>query len=191
MSDTTTTTTTEPITLQAFVPAELRIGDNARTDAEATITKEWVAQLKEHAKHSPISFPSPDGTLVTCGNHTAVPVVRCPDGELEILFGARRTLGCIRAGVYLLGYIAGDKGDNQAARRARLLDQADGEHRPRTHEAIRRGRAGRPGVHRGRHERGRHRPGRWLGQAEGGRLPCRSPVPDRREGRRPVGVPDS
>ena len=122
MSD-TTTTTTEPITLQAFVPAELRIGDNARTDAEATITKEWVAQLKEHAKHSPISFPSPDGTLVTCGNHTAVPVVRCPDGELEILFGARRTLGCIRAGVYLLGYIAGDKGDNQAARRARLLDQ--------------------------------------------------------------------
>ena len=55
MSD--TTTTAEPITLQAFVPAELRIGDNVRTDAEATITTKWVAQLKEHAKHSPLSVP--------------------------------------------------------------------------------------------------------------------------------------
>jgi ParB family transcriptional regulator, chromosome partitioning protein len=116
-------TTPDPITLQAFVPAELRIGDNARADAEATISKEWVAQLKEHGRHSPLLYPSPDGTLVTCGNHTAVPIVRCPDGVLEILFGARRTLGCIRAGVYLLGYIAGDKGDDQAARRARLIDQ--------------------------------------------------------------------
>ena len=121
MSD--TTTTTEPITLQAFVPAEIRIGDNARRDAEATITKEWVAQLKEHAKLSPVSYPSPDGTPVTCGNHTPVPLVRCSDGELEILFGARRTLGCVRAGVYLLGYVAGDKGDGQAARRARLVNQ--------------------------------------------------------------------
>ena len=117
------TTTAEPITLQAFVPAELRIADNVRTDAEATITTKWVAQLKEHAKHSPLLYPAPDGTQVTCGNNTAVPVVRCPDGALEILFGARRTLGCIRAGVYLLGYIAGDKGDDQAARRARLIDQ--------------------------------------------------------------------
>jgi ParB family chromosome partitioning protein len=107
--------TTEPITLEAFVPAELRIADNARTDAEATITKEWIAQLKAHAAIDP--------TGKGCGNHTPVPVVRCPDGELEILFGARRTLGCIRAGVYLLGYIAGDKGDDQAARRARLIDQ--------------------------------------------------------------------
>ena len=64
MSD---TTTTEPITLQAFVPAELRIGDNARTDAEATITKEWVAQLKEHAKHSPISFPHRTGRWSPAG----------------------------------------------------------------------------------------------------------------------------
>jgi ParB family transcriptional regulator, chromosome partitioning protein len=117
------TTTAEPITLQAFVPADLRIAGNIRTDAEATITTKWVAQLKEHAKHSPLLYPAPDGTLVTCGNNTAVPIVRCPDGALEILFGARRTLGCIRAGVYLLGYIAGDKGDNQAARRARLIDQ--------------------------------------------------------------------
>jgi ParB family transcriptional regulator, chromosome partitioning protein len=110
-----TDTTAEPITLEAFDPAELRIADNVRTDAEATITKEWVAQLKAHAAVDP--------TGKGCGNHTPVAVVRCPDGELEILFGARRTLGCIRAGVYLLGYIAGDKGDDQAARRARLIDQ--------------------------------------------------------------------
>ena len=44
-----TDTTAEPITLEAFDPAELRIADNVRTDAEATITKEWVAQLKAHA----------------------------------------------------------------------------------------------------------------------------------------------
>ena len=115
-----TDTSTDPITLQAFVPAELRIADNARTDAETTITKEWVAQLKAHAAADP--------TGKGCGNHTPVPVVRCPDGELEILFGARRTLGCIRAGVYLLGYVAGDKGDDQAARRARLIDQFTENH---------------------------------------------------------------
>ena len=111
-------TTAEPITLQALIPAELRIADNARTDAEETITKEWIAQLKAHAAADPRG----------CGNHTPVPVVRCPDGELEILYGARRTLGCIRAGVYLLGYVAGDKGDDQAARRARLIDQFTENH---------------------------------------------------------------
>ena len=39
-------TTAEPITLQAFIPAELRIASNARTDAEA--------DLKQ--KHCIISF---------------------------------------------------------------------------------------------------------------------------------------
>ena len=73
MSD-TGTATAEPITLQAFVPAELRIDDNARTDAEATINKECVAQLKEHAK-----VPSPDGLR----EPHPCPLVRCPDGELE------------------------------------------------------------------------------------------------------------
>jgi ParB family chromosome partitioning protein len=116
-------TTAEPITLQAFVAADLRMGDNIRKDAEATITKEWVAQLKEHAKHSPLLYPAPDGTFVTCGNNTAVPLFRTEDGVLEILFGARRTLGCLGAEVYLLGYIAGDKSDDRAARRARLIDQ--------------------------------------------------------------------
>ena len=49
-------TTAEPITLEAFDPAELLMDANARSDAEATVDKAFVASLKAHAATSP-KFP--------------------------------------------------------------------------------------------------------------------------------------
>jgi ParB family transcriptional regulator, chromosome partitioning protein len=114
-----------PVTLQAFVPAELDMDDNYRTDAEATITKEWVAVLAEHAKHSPpfTSATDPDHAY-PCGNGTPVALFTKDDGTPKLMTGGgRRVLGCLRAGVFVLGYIAGAVTDDAAVQRARLIDQ--------------------------------------------------------------------
>ena len=46
-------TTTEPITLQAYSPGDLLMDANARTDAEATVTKADVALCKTIAASRP------------------------------------------------------------------------------------------------------------------------------------------
>jgi ParB family transcriptional regulator, chromosome partitioning protein len=113
----------EPVTLQAFVPAELTV-INYRSDTDDTISKEWVAMLTEHAKTGPLiqSYADPQAAY-PCGNHTPVAVFTGPDGELQVLAGGgRRTEGCLRAGVHVLGYLAGPADDSQRVRRARLID---------------------------------------------------------------------
>jgi hypothetical protein len=124
-----TDTAAEPIALEAFLPAELLMDANARTDAEATVDKAFTATLKAHAAAS-LQFPlheDPAQTFV-CGNYVPVTLVRRPDGQLRVRTGHRRTLGCISAGVAVLGFIAGDEGDKQADRRARLIEQWNENH---------------------------------------------------------------
>jgi ParB family transcriptional regulator, chromosome partitioning protein len=111
------------ITLRAYVPAELIIDDNIRNDTEATVDKEFVASLKAHAATSPLTFPSEESGYVPCGNHTPVALVTRPDGALKVLLGHRRTIGCTRAGTFVLGFVAGPEGDEATARRARVIDQ--------------------------------------------------------------------
>lgn len=138
--------------LLAFPPAALVPG-RARSNLDATITKEWTAQLAEHAKTTSRTYRSAyePSLFVKCGNHTPVTVVRfgpascgdlgtagdrephtrpdqdcedCwPDGGFEVVTGDRRTLGCLSAGTYVLGYVAGEKDDSRATRRALLLDR--------------------------------------------------------------------
>ena len=124
-----TDTVTDPITLEAFLPAELLMDANARTDAEATVDKAFVATLKAHAAVSP-PFPLHDaqGQAVTCGNYVPVTLVRRPDGQLRVRTGHRRTIGCQRAGAAVLGFVAGAEGDEQADRRARLIEQWNENH---------------------------------------------------------------
>jgi ParB family chromosome partitioning protein len=111
-------TTAEPITLQAFNPGDLLLDANARTNAEATVTKADAALCKT------IAAARPDG----CGNHVPITLVRRPDGQLRVRTGHRRTIGCQRAGVPVLGFIAGDEGDERADRRARLIEQWNENH---------------------------------------------------------------
>jgi ParB family chromosome partitioning protein len=111
-------TTAEPITLEAFHPADLLLDANARTNAEATVTKTDVALCKT------IAAARLDG----CGNHVPITLVRRPDGQLRVRTGHRRTLGCQRAGVPVLGFVAGDEGDERADRRARLIEQWNENH---------------------------------------------------------------
>jgi ParB family chromosome partitioning protein len=111
-------TTAEPITLEAFHPADLLLDANARTNAEATVTKADVALCKT------IAVARPDG----CGNHVPITLVRRPGGQLRVRTGHRRTLGCQRAGVPVLGFVAGDEGDERADRRARLIEQWNENH---------------------------------------------------------------
>jgi ParB family chromosome partitioning protein len=111
-------TTAEPITLEAFHPADLLLDANARTGAEATVTRAEVALCKT------IAAARPDG----CGNNVPITIVRRPDGQLRVRTGHRRTLGCQRAGVPVLGFIAGDEGDERADRRARLIEQWNENH---------------------------------------------------------------
>jgi ParB family chromosome partitioning protein len=86
---------------------------NARSNAEATVDKAFVAELKAYAKVSPRG----------CGNHTPVELRRRPDGQLRVRTGHRRTIGCIRAGVPVFGFVAGDEGDERADLVSRLLSQ--------------------------------------------------------------------
>jgi ParB family chromosome partitioning protein len=111
-------TTAEPITLKAFHPGDLLLDANARTNAEATVTKADVALCKT------IAAARPDG----CGNNVPITLVRRPDGQLRVRTGHRRALGCQRAGVPVLGFIAGDEGDERADRRARLIEQWNENH---------------------------------------------------------------
>ena len=82
---------------------------NARSDAEATVDKAFVAELKAYAKVSPRG----------CGNHTPVELRRS-DGQLRVRTGHRSTIGCIRAGVPVFGFVAGDEGDERADLVSRL-----------------------------------------------------------------------
>jgi ParB family chromosome partitioning protein len=111
-------TTAEPITLEAFDPAGLLMDANARTGAMATVTKADVALCKA------IAASRPDG----CGNNVPITIVRRPDGQLRVRTGHRRAIGCLRAGVPVLGFVAGDEGDEQADRRARLIEQWNENH---------------------------------------------------------------
>jgi ParB family chromosome partitioning protein len=111
-------TTAEPITLEAFHPGDLLLDANARTGAEATVTKADAALCKT------IAAARPDG----CGNNVPITLVRRPGGRLRVRTGHRRTLGCQRAGVPVLGFVAGDEGDDRADRRARLIEQWNENH---------------------------------------------------------------
>lgn len=124
-----TDTAAETITLEAFDPASLLMDANARTDAEATVSKAFAAVLKAHAAASP-EFPvHGDGTRrARCGNYVPITLVRRPDGQLRVRAGHRRNIGCMRAGVSVLGFVAGDEGDEQADRRARLIEQWNENH---------------------------------------------------------------
>jgi ParB family chromosome partitioning protein len=111
-------TTAEPITLEAFDPAGLLMDANARTNATATVTKADVALCKA------IAASRPDG----CGNNVPITLVARPDGQLRVRTGHRRALGCLRAGVPVLGFVAGAEGDERADRRARLIEQWNESH---------------------------------------------------------------
>ena len=122
-------TIAEPITLEAFDPAELLMDANARSDAEVTVDKAFVASLKAHAAASP-KFPVyGDRTqLAGCGNSVPITIVRRPDGQLRVRAGHRRNIGCMRAVARVLGFIAGDEGDERADLRARLIEQWNENH---------------------------------------------------------------
>ena len=111
-------TTAEPITLKAFDPADLLMDANARTNATATVTKADIALCKA------IAASRPDG----CGNNVPITIVGRPDGQLRVRTGHRRALGCLRAGVPVLGFVAGAEGDERADRRARLIEQWNENH---------------------------------------------------------------
>jgi ParB family chromosome partitioning protein len=91
---------------------------NARTGATATVTKADVALCKA------IAASRPDG----CGNNVPITIVRRPDGQLRVRTGHRRAIGCMRAGVSVLGFVAGAEGDERADRRARLIEQWNENH---------------------------------------------------------------
>jgi ParB family chromosome partitioning protein len=111
-------TATEPIILQAYDPGDLLMDANARSNAQATVTKADVALC------TTIAASRPDG----CGNNVPITIVRRPDGRLRIRAGHRRNIGCLRAGVPVLGFVAGAEGDERADRRARLIEQWNENH---------------------------------------------------------------
>ena len=113
-----TDTAAEPITLEAFDPGALLLDANMRTNAEATVTKADVSFCKT------IAATRADG----CGNFVPVTLVRRPGGQLRVRTGHRRTIGCQRAGVPVLGFVAGDEGDARTDRRARLIEQWNENH---------------------------------------------------------------
>ena len=102
---------------------------NSRTDAEESVTAGDVASAKAHAATSP-GFPAhADRTRqAKCGNEVPIEIRRRPDGSLRVRDGHRRNIMCQRAGVTVLGYIAGDEGDDTADTRARLLAQRLANH---------------------------------------------------------------
>jgi ParB family transcriptional regulator, chromosome partitioning protein len=129
MSDTDAEPITEPITLEAFDPASLLIDANARRNAEATVNQAYVKVSKARAATSPeVSVHGDPARRARCGNYVPVTIVRRPGGQLRVRTGHRRTIGCLRAGVSVLGFIAGDEGDERADRRARLIEQWSENH---------------------------------------------------------------
>jgi hypothetical protein len=124
MSDTTAQALpVEEGRLFAFSPAELVIDERTRKDVEATITAGFVAGLVEYAKRS-ATYPSAhtEGETLPCGNHTPIAVMISPDGCFKVRAGRRRTLGCGRAGVAVVGYLAGREGDSADEQLAALVD---------------------------------------------------------------------
>jgi hypothetical protein len=124
MSDSTTEALPVEVgRLLAFVPAELVIDAKTRRDVEATVTAGFVAGLREYAKRSAV-YPSAhtEGEKHPCGNHSPIAVMTTADGRLKVRVGRRRTLGCGRAGVAVLGYNVGPEGDTAAEQRAALVD---------------------------------------------------------------------
>lgn len=123
MTATTETTTAAALVLQAFDPATLLL-DSRRTDAAATVTADFTAQLAAHAKTGPpVPVHGADGATAQCGNHTPIVIVTDDKGRLLVLMGARRTLGCQAAGVPVLGYIAGPEGATKAQMASQVIDQ--------------------------------------------------------------------
>jgi ParB-like chromosome segregation protein Spo0J len=113
------------LTLEAFAPAALLLDISRRDDADGTVDGTFVAQLAAHAKNAP-AVPvhgAADGETARCGNHTPVVIVTRDDGSLVVLLGTRRTIGCARAGVPVLGYIAGPEGTAKAAMADQLIAQ--------------------------------------------------------------------
>ena len=123
------------LTGRAFDPVTLIMDANARTGAEDTIDKAFVGTFRERAKD-----PAAHG----CGNFVPVIVKRLaiggdhthdddgtvegcpgcfPDEAFRVRTGHRRVLACLRAGVKVLGLVAGDEGDPAAEQRARLVEQ--------------------------------------------------------------------
>jgi hypothetical protein len=49
-----------------------------------------------------------------CGSFVLVTLVRRPDGQLRVRTWHRRNIDCLRAGVPVLGFVAGDEGDERA-----------------------------------------------------------------------------
>jgi ParB family chromosome partitioning protein len=120
--------TAAALVLEAFDPDTLLLDISRRIDAEATVGAEFVAQLAEHAKTAPLVTrhghdPDQPGGIARCGNHTPVVLVTRDDGSLAVLLGSRRTIGCHRAGVAVLGYIAGPEGTTKAALADQLTSQ--------------------------------------------------------------------
>jgi ParB family chromosome partitioning protein len=124
-----TEATAEPITLEAFDPADLLMDANARSDAEASVDKAFIASCKARAAASP-GFPvhGDQARLAKCGNSVPITIVRRPDGQLRVRAGHRRNIGCQRGGVSVLGFIAGDEGDERADQRARIIEQWNENH---------------------------------------------------------------
>jgi hypothetical protein len=121
-------TTAEALSVQegrllAFNPAELVIDDKTRKDVEATVTAGFVAGLREYAERSAV-YPSAhtEGEAHPCGNHTPIAVMITQDGRFKVRVGRRRTLGCGRAEVAVVGYIVGPEGDSAAEQLAALVD---------------------------------------------------------------------
>ena len=134
-------TTAEPITLEAFDPAELLMDTNARSDAEATVDKAFVATLKAHAAASP-KFPVYGNRteLAGCGNYVPITIVRRPDGQLRVRAGHRRNIGCMRAGRRPRPGLHRRRRGRRAGRPSRPADRAverepppGGDDRPRRH----------------------------------------------------------
>jgi hypothetical protein len=115
---------TAVLVLEAFAPDTLLLDISRRADVEATVTAEFTAQLAAHAKTAPpVPVHGAGGETARCGNHTPVLIVTRDDGSLAVLLGNRRTVGCHRAGVPVLGYIAGPEGTTKAVMADQLTAQ--------------------------------------------------------------------
>lgn len=96
-----------------FSPDSLVMDENIRTDAASTVDDQFTASLK-----------ATRGMLApNAGNLIPVLLKRLPDGRLRVHDGARRTIGCQRAGLQVAGIIVGDDGGTQTDQRARIIGQ--------------------------------------------------------------------
>jgi ParB family chromosome partitioning protein len=102
---TDTETSIETGRLEDFDPGSLTMDRNVRSDAEASITPQFLDRIK-----------------ATKGNLVPVLLMRAGD-QVRVWDGARRTLACQRLGYQVHGIIVGDDDDTQATRRARIMQQ--------------------------------------------------------------------